>query len=422
MGKETKIGLAVITILLITFGVVLARRLTDKDGPLAADGSEQSKAAAMDRNQQRGSNKRSKTTRNGRSAKPTVVAPETRSGRQAAKPTGPAVAQWAVMSDTSQSGSTGTAASKSARPSFMPRTDGTSTGRYSTAATSQSAGASAWQQGLSRAPLNHDPFGQAASQSPPAPEPDAGAPADGRYRSGYANANQAPALAQTNPYRAQNYRFDQTDPYAQHDTARQRTSSYNRDSYRTAATPKPTEQHIARKATTSKSSYQSPTVRDTEGNYVVQPNDSYWTISNKLYGTGAYFKALAEHNLQHVPDSNKLEVGEAILAPDRQKLEEAYRDLCPNPKHRRALQKRASSPSTSYGRTGASTYVVEEGDNLFDIARFELGEASRWAEIYELNRDQLGEDHDYLRPGTKLILPNGKKDDTFTRRPTQSPY
>ena len=66
-------------------------------------------------------------------------------------------------------------------------------------------------------------------------------------------------------------------------------------------------------------------------------------------------------------------------------------------------------------------YVVEKGDTLFDIARYELGKASRWNELYELNKDQLGEDFDYLAPGTKLILPDGGQPDPVTSRP-RNPY
>ena len=64
-------------------------------------------------------------------------------------------------------------------------------------------------------------------------------------------------------------------------------------------------------------------------------------------------------------------------------------------------------------------YVVEEGDTLFDIARYELGKASRWAEIYDLNRNQLGSDYDYLAPGTKLMLPDEQTNqaDNITARP-----
>jgi hypothetical protein len=48
-----------------------------------------------------------------------------------------------------------------------------------------------------------------------------------------------------------------------------------------------------------------------------------------------------------------------------------------------------------------------------------LGKASRWSEIYELNRGQLGNDYDYLAPGTKLVLPDDvmNSTDNITARP-----
>jgi len=59
-------------------------------------------------------------------------------------------------------------------------------------------------------------------------------------------------------------------------------------------------------------------------------------------------------------------------------------------------------PSTQ--GTGATTYVVREGDTLFEIARRELGKPTRWNEIYELNRSVLGERLEHLRPGVELRL------------------
>ena len=91
-----------------------------------------------------------------------------------------------------------------------------------------------------------------------------------------------------------------------------------------------------------------------------------------------------------------------------------------SPATARRVRSRASLASAHGGYGGGRTYEVQEGDTLFDIARNELGKASRWAEIYDLNRDALGKDFDYLTPGMQLILP--PKDapasiDKTTRRP-----
>ena len=61
---------------------------------------------------------------------------------------------------------------------------------------------------------------------------------------------------------------------------------------------------------------------------------------------------------------------------------------------------------------------MQEGDTLSSIARNELGKVSRWAEMYQLNREALGRDYDYLTPGMRLMLPPRKSQagDRTTRR------
>jgi nucleoid-associated protein YgaU len=152
------------------------------------------------------------------------------------------------------------------------------------------------------------------------------------------------------------------------------------------------------------------------GKYTVGPNDNYWIIAEKIYGNGAYFKALHEHNRARHPRSEKLQVGDVIDAPSVAALTDRYPDLCPRPRKvpnaRQTLQ-----PAGTRHHAGERVYVVGEGDTLFDIARHELGKATRWTEIYDLNRDVLGEDFDYLRPGTELALPRDRREtDTVTRK------
>jgi nucleoid-associated protein YgaU len=140
-----------------------------------------------------------------------------------------------------------------------------------------------------------------------------------------------------------------------------------------------------------------------EETYTVQPNDNYWSISRAVYGTGAYFKALYEHNRDRFPYPDQLRAGDVIDTPPAAVLEQTYPDLCPQP--RRSGRGGSLRPRAAPPRPSGRTYVVKEGDTLFDIARAELGRSSRWAELYELNRDQLGDDFDYLTPGMELLLP-----------------
>jgi nucleoid-associated protein YgaU len=157
--------------------------------------------------------------------------------------------------------------------------------------------------------------------------------------------------------------------------------------------------------------------------YSVQPNDTFWTISERAYGTGAYFKALYEYNRRKHRQADELVVGQDLLVPDENVLRRHYPDLCPRPRKTVAsTEQRLMTASTKMRGTGR-VYQVVEGDTLYDIAKFELGKSSRWAEIYDLNRDLLGDDFDYLRPGTELILPSdnsSQRGDSVTRQPEQA--
>ncbi len=160
-----------------------------------------------------------------------------------------------------------------------------------------------------------------------------------------------------------------------------------------------------------------------QGTYVVQPNDNFWTISEKLYETGAYFKALAQHNLDRVPNPNRLPLGAELLAPDVAELQKAYPDLCPKPAHREADERRALAGSAE-PPPGGRIYLVQEGDNLFNIARYELGGATRWTEIVNLNKERLGQNLDdlnYLTPGMKLVLPDDRPAVNVGQQPGQYP-
>jgi nucleoid-associated protein YgaU len=158
------------------------------------------------------------------------------------------------------------------------------------------------------------------------------------------------------------------------------------------------------------------------GTYVVGPNDNYWAISAAVYGTGKYFKALFEHNRHRYPAADDLHVGDSLDVPPLAKLEESYPDLCPK-RRRSSPQARGYTASTGGSAArGGQVYEVQEGDTLFNIARERLGRAARWAEIYELNRDRLGDDIDFVSPGMQLTLPadTAPPQDIITRRPGQS--
>ena len=230
--------------------------------------------------------------------------------------------------------------------------------------------------------------------------------------------------------------------------------------------------------------------------FFVEKNDTYWSISQRAYGTGHYYKALYEYNKGHVRDPDNLPVGQKIVAPPIDTLKSKFPHLIKekgsvnqtsyeqsesappfqpqladetqlpqdlllthdddsNPELPDASNKESipqfdarpdllqskqfiprngpeAGPAAADGspKTGSSRvvipsadvptqsertlndtaiiYAVREGENLFDIARNELLQASRYLEILELNREHLPEDCTHLTPlpaGLKLRLP-----------------
>jgi nucleoid-associated protein YgaU len=145
--------------------------------------------------------------------------------------------------------------------------------------------------------------------------------------------------------------------------------------------------------------------------YTVQNNDTYWTIAEKTYGSGAYFKALYEHNRRQLEGTESLRAGVQLVLPDEATLRRLYPSLCPRPA-KLAVAGRATRASATTD-SNERIYVVRDGDTLYEIARRQLGKASRWAEVYELNRDAIGDATDRLPPGTRLVLPQESRN---TRR------
>lgn len=139
--------------------------------------------------------------------------------------------------------------------------------------------------------------------------------------------------------------------------------------------------------------------------YEVQPNDNYWTISKKQYGTYKYFVALHRFNADRIPDATKLRPGMKVMTPAPQVLESRFPDLFAKKSAPYAAEGDAGpGPGFLRAPTGQPLYRVGEKDTLTTIARDHLGRSSRWIQIYEMNRDQL-QTPENLKIGTVLRLP-----------------
>jgi nucleoid-associated protein YgaU len=95
----------------------------------------------------------------------------------------------------------------------------------------------------------------------------------------------------------------------------------------------------------------------------------------------------------------KAKKAEEAAAEAKAKVEAARRKA-----HMLAAQERAEK-ARELAAAKKRVYVVQPGDSLSKIAKAELGDASRWPEIFELNKDQI-KDPNLIQPGQELKMPS----------------
>ncbi|MCA9117317.1 MAG: LysM peptidoglycan-binding domain-containing protein, partial [Planctomycetaceae bacterium] len=136
----------------------------------------------------------------------------------------------------------------------------------------------------------------------------------------------------------------------------------------------------------------------------VRSNENYWSISRTHYGTPGYFQALALYNAARIPDPKKMRPGMKVLIPPAEALHARYPKLCPKNSVHAQAQLPPEQPVFFIGQDGTPRCRVSKSDTLSHISRRHLGRASRWLQVYELNRDQLKSPAD-LKAGMVLKLP-----------------
>ena len=161
------------------------------------------------------------------------------------------------------------------------------------------------------------------------------------------------------------------------------------------------------------------------GEYVVRPNDNYWRISRKLYGTARYFAALAKHNEVRIPDPKHIKPGVKIATPPKNLLEQQYGNLLPvmaAPRPAGAVidaDAAAKTPGYFIGPDGQPAYRVGPTDTLSGISQKTLGRSTRWDEIYQLNQDRLA-GADTLTVGAILRLPPDASQSRLVGKPVEN--
>jgi len=129
--------------------------------------------------------------------------------------------------------------------------------------------------------------------------------------------------------------------------------------------------------------------------YVVQANDSLYSIARDLYGRGTLWRRIRDANRDLVgSDGELIRPGQTLIIPPAG-TSRATR----SPGDAQSLE-----PARGSTFAVAQTYTVKPGDSLERIAISLLGSASRVDDIVELNRELI-DDPDTIRVGMELRIP-----------------
>ena len=422
-----KIGVFVIVVLLIVLGGVVTAKvrqwLRGTPQPVAETGPSDERENPASREPQPAAS---------RSTKPTVLAALPGSAESGKKAKAGDRDPWSFRSEENKSGKDG---GKSAPPSYMPKvsSDRFSGGNDRSTAPWQGNGQGASADRTS----NRDSFGRPADNNRRPADASAANPLRGAEGGPAPNADTASRWDSaannstgSRPAAASRFNSDTTSRSGNSDVG---AASPSRFANSAGVAPRFNDRNDAPMTPNTTSG------RREDGAYVVGPTENYWSISEKLYGTGTYFEALAKHNSKKYPKEDKLKPGSVIQTPSQAELVRLYPSLCPKAAVEEALRASQSAASarmapagtapagiapatagtSAFPSSGSRLYVVREGETLYDIARYELGKASRWAEIYNLNRNTLGQQFDELTPGMRLVMP-GSDTSELTQRPGSS--
>ena len=162
--------------------------------------------------------------------------------------------------------------------------------------------------------------------------------------------------------------------------------------------------------------------RGGERSLVVQTGDTLAQLAFELYGDTRYAEALADANVHAIDTTGRPVPGATLIVPDHAGLVAGTRAQAPPapptpaaattvvvvPPPARDLRPVAPAVPAAPAAPSFEEVTVGPGDNLSRLASKHLGDANRFAELYELNKDRLASADD-VRIGMTLRVPGSAK-------------
>lgn len=123
--------------------------------------------------------------------------------------------------------------------------------------------------------------------------------------------------------------------------------------------------------------------------YTVQTDDNLWTIAEKNYKSGFNAYDIAKAN--NLTDPNVINEGQKLTIPDIA------------PREATIVQTgQTSSIASGEVTIKTDTYIVQNGDNLWDIAQKSYGDGYMWTRLAKANKL---ENPDLIYKGDTIVIP-----------------
>ncbi len=129
----------------------------------------------------------------------------------------------------------------------------------------------------------------------------------------------------------------------------------------------------------------------------VKPGENLWKISSQYYGAGQYWKSILRANSDTLSSAEDLKKEMTLTIPAPPNQDQASTSSSSSPE----------DPPSEAG-PGQSWYKLKKGENLWEVAKNELGDGTKYKDILDANRDRI-EDPDNIKSGTWLLLPEGSE-------------
>jgi nucleoid-associated protein YgaU len=137
--------------------------------------------------------------------------------------------------------------------------------------------------------------------------------------------------------------------------------------------------------------------------YVVRAGDTLSGIAQTVYGSRSptVIRALVDANRDTLRNPDVVKVGMKLALPAG---EQKNGDATPTAQPSREPPRQEPTAVARDGESGIRWYQIRTNDRYASIAREQLGDESRWREIFDLNKDKFPDPH-AIREGVRIKLP-----------------